>query len=196
MTDHRDPLAREVYRVVPPRGVKAGAGKTVQPGDRRPDGIDQRTVPRHEHARGEFALARRDAPSAVRGIPHRLLELVAKQRVFVEAEVVGGVAQVLEDLLLLAVAARPVGVGRERQRVHVAANVARSARVGVVTPHPAHVIAALDSHEIADAAARQPRGHRDPGEPRPSTATSTWRIGAAGVFGVVGRSLLREGAPG
>ena len=76
----------------------------------------------------------------------------------------GDLLEVGQDLGLRRVGVRPVGVGREREAVEVARDVARGAGVGVGPPRPAEPVGLLDDQELL-AVVLQPDGQRDAGEP-------------------------------
>ena len=79
----------------------------------------------------------------------------AEHQVAAEVEVVGDRLQVGEDLRLIGVGAAPRPVRRERERVQVALDVARRARIDVLPPGSADAVGALDDHQVINAFAPQ-----------------------------------------
>jgi hypothetical protein len=88
-------------------------------------------------------------PAPRRLVPVRRVHLVPQPQVTGQAAVGDGAAQVVPDLPLPGKAARPQGIGREGQRVHVRRNVTRAARIGIVAPRAADVVAAVEDEEVA-----------------------------------------------
>jgi hypothetical protein len=76
----------------------------------------------------------------------------------------GDVLEVGLDLGLRRVAARPPGVGRERELVEVRRDIAGGAGVGVVVPDAADALAALEDRDVLVARAAQQRDRADAAE--------------------------------
>ena len=75
-----------------------------------------------------------------------------------EVEVVGDRLEVGKDLRLIRVRAGPLPIGRERERIQVALDVARRARIDVLPPGSTDTVGALDDQQVIDAFA--PQRHR------------------------------------
>ena len=90
----------------------------------------------------------RPAPRLV--VEGRADRLDAEAQVRREPEVLAQSLEVVEDLRLGRVAARPVVAGRERERVEVRGHVAGGAGVGVGAPDAADGLAALEDREVLD----------------------------------------------
>ena len=136
---------RAEWKVVPSKRSRPG-----QVGDRR---LAQRPGRRARARRAvELARARSRGASAARPRPSsRPSSSWPKRMCGMTPKRVGAAAQVVPDLGLRREGARPVGVGREGERVEVRGHVAGAAGIGVVAPRAADVVGALEHDEVLDA---------------------------------------------
>ena len=88
-------------------------------------------------------------------------DVAAETGLVEHAEAARDALEVGLDLVAWREASRPIGVGSERQRVQMRRDVAGGARIGVGAPDPAEPVAALEDHEVVDAAARELDGGGD-----------------------------------
>ena len=159
--DHRDPLSAQVVVVVPCGGVKERALEGLEPGDLGELRLAHRALAAHEHVGRDRALRAVEAPAGALLIPCRALEPAIEAHVLAYAEPRRHAPEVLEDLRLGGVGARPARVGRKGERVEVRGNVAAAARIGVVTPGASQVARTLEQNEVALAVTHQTHGHSD-----------------------------------
>ena len=167
--DHGDPPALEVDVVVPARGVEQLALEGVDALDVGQAGLGEPTRADHERARdpGDVPVGARGGaePALLRGVPARAGEPGVEDEAVQGAGLAGHPLEVGLDLRLRREGHRPVGVGRERERVQLAGHVARGPGVGVVAPGPADVAALLDDGEVPLAVLLELDGRAQPGEP-------------------------------
>ena len=97
-------------------------------------------------------------------IPLRACDLGAGPGALEHAVATGDVLDVLLDLGLRRVAARPARVRFEGELVQMRRHVARRARVGVVGPHAAHPLAALEHGHVVVAGANEQHRRADAAE--------------------------------
>ena len=148
--DDRHPPAGQVVLVLPVRRVEGRAGKGAQPvelGHRRcGEGADGA----HQDV-GLVGAARvvGHHPAAPRLVPAGRLDAYAGAQMGPDAEAIGAILEVAEDLGLGGVRLRPVGLERERVRVEVRRDVAGRSRVGVDPPGPTHAVGGLEQDEVA-----------------------------------------------
>ena len=157
--DDRDALARQVVVVVPLGGVERvpleGARQLRRVRAVELAGGDDQRVG------GERATVGGGEGPAV--VVVRGGDLRVQRRV--DAVLVRELADVGEDLVARGAQPRPVAALLERERVQVARDVARRARVVVEQPRAADVVRAVDEEHVVLALQRDRR--RDPAEPRP-----------------------------
>ena len=167
--DHRDPLAGQVAGVIPSRRVERGAAERRGPRDVRVRGQVQRARGGHHGPRlvaAHFAVLNgHDGPAPGVVVPVHPLDRAAVPDVLVHTVLAGAHPQVVPDLLLRREEAAPVrvqleGVGVERRR-----HVARAARILVVAPGPAEVIALVQDEEVIESRLLQRDPHPDAAEP-------------------------------
>lgn len=155
---HGDALAAQVVVVVPACGVEDLAGEGLKTGDARDLRVGQRPGGGDDDIGGQGAARGLDHPAQVLGVPGHQLDLGAEAQVRAQAEEVGDVLQVGADVPLAGEGARPLGVGRERERVQVGGHVAGAPGVAVVPPGAADLVGPLQDDEVGDPLAAQPHG--------------------------------------
>ena len=159
--DHRHPPAGELDVVAPSRGVEGRAVEALEPRDRG----NART--RELAARGDqdVGLVRARAglqhPPAALVVPLGTLHVRAGADLVQHAMTARDVLDVVLDLGLRRVAARPARVGREGELVQVRGDVAGRAGIGVVVPHAADSLAALEHGHVV---VPGPAQHHDRGD--------------------------------
>lgn len=164
--DDRDPLAGQVDVVAPPCGVEGGADEQVPSRELGDDRLGELADGRDEDVGLQLLAVRRThRPGRGRVGPPGRGDGDAGAHVPADARLLGDAADVGVDLGLGRVAASPAGVGGERPGVERGGHVARSARVGVVSPDAAHVVRALEDGEIGEAGAQQLDPHAQAAEP-------------------------------
>ena len=135
--DRRHPLAAQVEPMVPARRVERAALEALQARERRgssarPAGPVPETSTRARTAPCEVSITQRSSPS------HAAPRTSQSRRTCRRTPKSSAhPLQVGADLGLAGVGARPVRVGRERERVQVRGHVARAAGIRVVVPRPA-----------------------------------------------------------
>ena len=161
------PAVRQVVLVLPARRVEAGPGEgrqTLEVGHRRrregPDGGDE-----HVGLAGA-ALGVGEPPAPCAGIPRRRRDARVRPQVGADAEAVGAVLEVAEDLGLVGVRLGPVGLQGEGIGVEVRGHVAGGAGVGVRPPGAADAVGRLEDHEVAPAGLDQLDGQSEAARPR------------------------------
>jgi AcrR family transcriptional regulator len=157
--------------------------RSPEPVEARDVGDRWRAEPadRRDEELGRERLARDlEPPDAPVLVPLGPFELLAEADVRTDAEAVGHAAEVGLDLGLEREGARPVGVRRERERVEVRRDVALAARVGVVAPGAADLVAALEHHEVVHAGLLELDRHAEAGEAAADDrdAHVVWKFGA------------------
>ena len=150
--DHGDPLAGEVDVVVPAGGVEELALEVVDAVDVGQPRLGEAAGADDQRA-SAVTVARRPVrvrpPSAGRRSSQRgVLDGGVEDEPVEDAGPRGDLLEVGLDLRLRGEGDRPVGVGRERERVELARDVAGRAGVGVVAPGAADVGALLDDEEV------------------------------------------------
>ena len=164
--DHRHPVAPQVGAVIPAGRMEAFAPEALQARNLGPFRIDQRAVTGDQHAGAVLSPAGPDAPEGRLVVPAGLLNLMAEADMGRHAVLLCGALQVRQDLRLAGVAVRPVGVGREREGVQIAPDVAGAAGVGVVAPGASYLACPLEQYEIVRAALPEPDRHPQAREAR------------------------------
>ncbi len=122
---------------------------------------------RRHPRRTRDAVGQRHLPVRRVGVPAHAAHRGVEHQVPAEVEVVGDRLQVAEDLRLIGVGTAPAPVRRERERVQVALDVARRARIDVAPPGAADTVGALDDRQIVDASAPQRHCGGESAETRP-----------------------------
>ena len=160
--DHRDPLAAQVVAVVPLGGVEAVALEAAR---QARDGGLVELARRHDHGVGRaLPAARLDPPVPRRVVPAARADVRAGLDDVLEALLGDDLAQVGEDVGLGRAQPHPVAALGERERVEVARDVARGARIGVVEPGAAEPVGLLEDRDVRDAVAAQLDRRGDPAE--------------------------------
>jgi hypothetical protein len=162
---HRDPFALKFVVVVPLRRVEHRPLEVVDPLDLGNRRLGQPSHSADQEVRRELAARRADAPDPLALVPGSLGHLMSEADVVDDAELMSAAVEVLADLRLLRVGARPVRVGRERVGVERRRDVALTARVRVVAPSSTEFVGALEHDEVVDPLLQQPCRHPDAGEP-------------------------------
>ena len=130
---------------------KAGPVKVSAPGMSGDDRVRELAHGRdHQVGLERLAVAGGDPPAAPRVVVLRGLDLHAGADQVEQPGLARGAAEVVEDLGLGAVAAAPLRVRRPGPGVQRRRHVAGRAGVGVVPPHPAHVVGALEDRDVVD----------------------------------------------
>lgn len=151
--DDRHPLVPRVVPVVPAVGAQDLTGEIAQPFEVGCPGVD---VAAH---RADDEPRRHRRPVTDRQLPHRVLGIPplsdhvmvwAQQRI--QTEAAGGVGEVAVDLRTRRENPAPPRVSVERELVPQDRDVDREARVVVVTPGAAEIVAALQNRDIGDSA--------------------------------------------
>jgi hypothetical protein len=150
--DHGHALAAQVVVVLPQLRVEGLALEGVDAGDVRPRRAaqaahagDQRTGP------VAAAVGHVEIPHAGDIVEGRACQRMVEADMPAHAKLVGAALQVGADFRLRREHARPVRIGRERERIQMRLHIARAARVVVVAPGAAHRVGLLEDHEIVDA---------------------------------------------
>jgi hypothetical protein len=161
--DHRHPLAAQVVAVVPLGGVEAVARERArQPWHRGPvelaGGDDHRVG-------GALAATRLDGPAAGAVVPAAGRHVHAGLDDLLEPVLGDHLVQVAEDVRLGRAQPLPVAPLGERERVQVARDVTRRARVGVVEPGAAEPVGLLEDAHVRQAVAAQLDRRGDAAEP-------------------------------
>ena len=164
--DHAHALAAQVVPVVPPRRVEHRPGEAVQTGHCGQLRLGEAAGGGHQHLRREGPAIGLHAPAARVLVPPRPCHLRAEPDQGLDPAVAGNVPEVVEDLGLRSEEAAPVRVQRERERVQVRRDVARTARVCVRPPRPAEPVVALEDHEVLVSSLAQPDRGADAAESR------------------------------
>ncbi len=163
--DHRDGLALEVVTVIPARRMEGAALEILQALQLRNLRLVQLAHRRDQHlGLDDLAAAQPDAPQRARLVPVRTQHLAAEAHMAQQVLLARHVAQVVEDLGLLAVAAGPGVVRLEAEGVQVRGHIAGRAGIGVLAPHPAHVPGLLQDGEGIDAGLLQRVPHAQAAE--------------------------------
>ena len=163
----RYPLAASVVAVIPRVGTQDGAGEVIDSVDVDSGlGVDIATDRTdHESRRHRRLVFDRQTPDAGGVVPLLLDDFGVGLQMAVQAEPMGGIAQIAVKLRARGEQPGPVGVGCERQLVPQRRNVDGQARVVVVAPRAAEVVAAFQDHEIRDAPLAQQMRRGDPAGP-------------------------------
>ena len=132
-------LPAQVGVVVPAGGVERRRPRSARgPGKSGIFGSTSGPVPDTSTSRAHLALRSSRPASAAPLVPlRRRSPRVFSWMLRAHAEVLGHALEVRADLGLARVGARPVRVGRERERVQVRGHVAGAAGIRVVVPRPA-----------------------------------------------------------
>ncbi len=163
--DHRHALARQRVVMVPVLRVKRLAAKTRQARDIGIRWPAQAAHARHQHASPHaLAIGHVELPGAAGVVPRGAAQFVIQAQVRSQAELVGAALQVGADLRLRRKHARPVGVGREGERVQVRLHIAGAARIVVVAPGGPHRAGFLEQGEVMQACLLEADRHAQPGE--------------------------------
>ena len=121
--------------------------------------------PCRRRRRARAAARRRSRSSSRPSSSHSmLLDGAVEPHLRAHAVLVGDAPQVVADLGLARVGLAPLRVGRERERVEVRRHVAGAARVGVVVPGAADVVAPLEHGEVLDPLLLEADRHAEAGE--------------------------------
>ena len=144
--------------------------EALEAGQLRDGRLAQRADGRHEHVRAVDAAAGLDPPAPLGFLPG---DLGPRGRAAYAGgpEALDAIAQVSEDLRLGRIGAAPARVGRERELIKVRLHVARAAGIGVVAPHAADLIGALEDEEVVDPLLRSRMAAPIPANPAPAMAT-------------------------
>ena len=148
--DHRDALAGQVVVVVPARRVEDLAGEGVDAVDLGQSRLGEAAGAGDQHVGHHVAVVGADAPHLLVLVPGGVLDGDPEPEPVEDAGLAGDPLEVGQDLRLGRERPRPVGVGREAERVELAGHVARGARVGVVAPGAADGAALVDDEEVAE----------------------------------------------
>ena len=162
--DDGDALAGDLMLVLPACRVEQRAGERIDARNVREARLAERPGPEDEEASRQLSAIRGDAPSSAGVIPRCSGELVLEANVRHDPESSRAVAQVIPDLSLLRVGARPVGLARERERVQMRRHVTHAAGIRVVAPGAPDVPRALQHDEVVDAGLLQADRHAQAGE--------------------------------
>ena len=147
--DDGDPLAAQVHVVVPAGRVEDLALEAVDAVDVGQPRLGEPAGAGDERGGGDLAaVGEPDPPVLLLLVPRGVLDGGAEAEPVEDAGPRGDLAQVGVDLGLGRERARPVRVGRERERVELARHVAGRPGVGVVAPGAADVVALLDHEEV------------------------------------------------
>ena len=150
-TDHRDPLAGEVHRIVGPvAGEVHLAREPLEAADVGLLGYGQASGGHHQMAATDLVAAvGADPPCRRRVVPVRLRDPGAERDVAAQVELVRDVVEVSQDFRLGGVLLRPLPVappvGVEAEHVVDAGNVDACARVTVPVPGAAEVVRGLEN---------------------------------------------------
>ncbi len=150
--DHGDPLPRQVVLVLPAGRVEPRTLEGLEPSDvghgRRGEGADSA----HQHVSlVAVPVCTGQAPESAFFVPAGRRDPNVGAQVRADPETVGAVLEIPENLGLLRVGLRPVGLHGEGVGVQVRRHVARRPRVGVAAPGAAHAVGRLEEHEVAPA---------------------------------------------
>ncbi len=162
--DDRDALAVQRVGVVPLGGVEHRPPEVLEAGDLGSRRLAQRPHRGDDRLGDDGTLRGLHPPALVRIDPGRRPHLGVEDDPLLHAVLARGAVQVLEDLRLGRVVARPLRVHREGERVQVRGDVARAARVRVRPPRAAEPARALEDDEVVDALLAQPDGGAEAAE--------------------------------
>ena len=173
-------LPGQVVVVVPAGGVEDLAGEGVEPRDVRDLRVGQRPGRGDDAHRRSGPRASSRSPSAC-SPSQRLIEHLGVRSGCGRGRSVRDMLQVRADLLP-GEGARPVGVGRERERVQVRRHVAGAPGIAVVAPGAADRVGPLQDDEVGGPARSRTAAPRPP-KPDPITATRTCAGQRSGLAG-------------
>ena len=154
--------------MVPAGRVEHGAGELVDPRD-----VGGVHVAEHPDRADEdldvvvVTVVGGDVPHRGALVPRRGGDAVVEPDVRCERVLVDTVLEVLEDLGLRPVRARPVALDLERVRVERRRHITRTAGIGVVVPRAADARRPLEDGERVDARLEELDPEADPTGPRP-----------------------------
>lgn len=147
--DDRDPLTRQVDRVIPFGGVECFSPKRLSSGERGNAGFVQRPRARDDDPRVEHGTRAGLDPPPVRGLVEVVGDhLGTEPKVGRQVVVADHALDVVENLGLPRVHPGPFPVGREGERVHQRHHVTAAPRIRVLPPRSAHAIGLLEDDEV------------------------------------------------
>ena len=164
--DDAQALARKVHRVIPARRVERGAGERPDARDAGQGRLVELAHRGDDHPGVELRpVGHGDGPTTGIVVIGEALDPRTEADERTEAVGVDHLLDVLEDLRLLGVLARP-DMGVERVRVERRGHVAGRTRVGVVAPGAADVLGGLEDDDRPDAGSLEAHSHAQSTEPR------------------------------
>ena len=120
-----------------------------------------------QRLRLEHGVARADDPVRRCLVPARVRDLGAKRICGSRPCRRAQSLEVAQDVGLVGVFVRPVGLRGERERIEMRGHVAGRARIAVGAPHAADAIRLLQDDEVGEAGLFEPDAEPDPAEPGP-----------------------------
>mmetsp|Transcript_11051 Transcript_11051/g.45085 ORF Transcript_11051/g.45085 Transcript_11051/m.45085 type:complete len:452 (+) Transcript_11051:200-1555(+) len=146
--DSHAPVLLWVVLVAPLGSVKTQALEVVEARDVWVVGNVQSPEGGHHHiAKEALPRLRLDRPLVLVRVERGLVSLFAQSKVRIHVILAGAMLEVLEDLWLCRIHARPVVLRLEAVGIEVRGNVAGAAVVSVPVPRTAHLWSLLDDHE-------------------------------------------------
>ena len=147
---------------------KQGPAKVARPSRSGTDGVVKVPMAETRTSASQVApVGVGEPPAPCAGIPRRRRDARVRPQVRADAEAVGAVLEVAEDLGLVGVRLGPVGLQGEGVGVEVRRHVAGGAGVGVRPPGAADAVGRLEDHEITPPGLDQLHGQSEAARPRP-----------------------------
>src|SRR5713101_4578321 len=146
--------------------MKRGAFETLDARELRITRHVQGAHPGDQHAGANaHSVARRCVPDSCGFIPNRISKASTEAQMRREPVTLDTALQVIVDLLLARIHARPIGRRYEREGIEMRRDVAGAAGITIVPPGAADVFALFDDEKGAQTGFNKLDAHANPGKP-------------------------------